>query len=72
VPEALEFPPRVTRETARSKAAILFSCSSAGSLPSACSAMSANSRANSRVVIFFFPAICFSKRRERYGPNRIA
>ena len=61
--EALEFPSREILDTARSKAAILVSCSPGGSLPSACSAMSANSRANCRVEIFFVRGICFSSQR---------
>ncbi len=61
--EALEFASREVLETARSKAAILLCCSSAGSLPSACSAISANSRANCRVEIFFVRRICFSSQK---------
>jgi len=61
VREALEFPSReipLRRDTARSKAAIFLSCSSAGSFESACSATSANRRTNSRFEIFFFPRMC--------------
>ena len=61
--EALEFPSREILDTARSRAATLLSCSSAGSLESACSAMSANRRANSRFEIFFFLGMRFSAYR---------
>jgi len=63
VREALELPSQEILDTARSKAAILVSCSSAGSLPSARSPISANSRANCRVEIFFVRGICFSSQR---------
>ncbi len=66
--EALEFPPREILDTARSKAAILLSCSSAGSLRSACSAISANSRANCRVEIFLVRGIRFSSQRRTNTP----
>ncbi len=56
--EALEFASREILATARSKAAILLSCSSAGSLPSACSAILANARANRRFEMLFFRGTC--------------
>ncbi len=66
--EALAFPSREILDTARSKAAILLSCSSAGSFESACSAMFANPRANCRFDIFFFRRIRFSSQAENGRP----